>query len=147
MSVRIIVLFLIALSIRSLDTQAESIANGQNNSEACQVIGAIARAQWKSAAPDAPMSDKSFGVDCDWKALGLPQPAITKPGEQASPTFTCSPPVYSADGLQATVNYSYGGDHSAQGHPEQYFYTGSKCMAEKRDGQWRFLGCRMSHIT
>ena len=116
------------------------------NANDCAVIGVIARGQWKAALPDVPMNAKSFGVSCDWTALGLAQPVITNE-DHPSLSFSYSPPVYSADALQATVNYSYGGDHSAQGHPEQYFYTGSKCTAEKRGGKWQFIACRMSYIT
>jgi hypothetical protein len=138
---------LVALAVLStLAVAATAQVNSSPNASAddCAVIGAIAQGQ--GSWPSAPMSAKSFGVACDWKALGLPQPAITTE-EHPGLSFGYSQPVYSADGLQATVNYSYGGDHSAQGHPEQYFYTGSKCTAQKRDGKWQSLGCRMSFIT
>jgi hypothetical protein len=148
MSVRVSALLLITLSIRSLDAQAEDTTNAQNNPESCQVIGAIARAEWKGdARPSAPLYYSSFGTNCNWKALGLPQPVIAKSGDDPPRFFDISPPVYSGDGLQATVGWGYGGNQSAQGQSEKWFYTGSKCTAEKRDGEWQFVSCKIIYTN
>ena len=136
-------LLLPALSLAACTTPQQVT---HTHSEDCQVIGAIAHGQWLSGSLSAPMRAKSFGADCDWKALGMPRPAITNEDRPVL-SFSYSPPVYSADGKQATVNWSYGGDESAKGRPQSYFYTGSKCTAEKHGRQWQFVTCKMSFIT
>jgi hypothetical protein len=132
------------LSMLPIAATAQDNSPPRASGEDCAVIGAIAG--WQGGAPSVPMNAKSFAAGCDWKALGLPQPAITTE-EHPVLSFGYSQPVYDADGMHATVDYSYGGDQSATGHPERYFYTGSKCAAEKRDGKWQSLGCKMGFIT
>jgi hypothetical protein len=132
------------LSMLPVAATAQDTSHPNVSADDCAVIGAIARGQGET--PNAPMNAQSFGASCDWKAIGLPQPVITTEKHPVL-SFSYSQPVYSADGMHATVDYNYGGDQSANGHPERYFYTSSKCTAEKRDGKWQSLGCRMGFIT
>ena len=131
---------LAALSVLPISATAEDEA--QPSADDCAVISAVTQGM----SPSGPMGPKSFGKNCNWKELGLPQIQVSTE-EHPVFSFGYTKPVYSADGLHVTVELGIGGDNSARGHPEQYFYSGSKCTLEKRAGKWTFLSCKMSYIT
>jgi hypothetical protein len=86
----------------------------------------------------------TFGVDCDWKSMGIkpfaipPRPQFYYDGVR----FFFSTPVYSADGTQAELTYGLSGDASAR----NYFFAQYDCIAMKANGRWT-AQCRLGVIT
>lgn len=141
---------LAAIPFPPLGTLAQSApdASVHASAEDCAVIAEIGKNQlkWREGARDLPMTAASFGADCDWKAFGTAGPAIVPvdPGPYYEGLrLSFSRPIYSADGRQATVEYGVGGNAG----PKTYFYASYKCSAEKRDGRWQFVACKLGIIT
>jgi hypothetical protein len=128
-----------------------SAALAHNTSHAsaddCAVLAQASKAlQQTGDKKDAPMSPTSYGVDCDWKAFGIAAPVVAPvvsgpyyPGVR----FSFTRPIYAANGLEATTDYTMGGN----GGPTDYFYVGYRCTAQKHDGRWQPAACKMQYIT
>ena len=135
-----------ALSLPRLPASAQTPSHA--SAEDCAVIAAIGeeKMQWHQTRPDMAMYAKSYGADCDWKALGIKHfdiPALGPGPYYAGVRFSFSQPSYSADKLEATLTYSVGGN----GGPTQYFYSLSYCAAKKTNGAWHPAGCKPGPIT
>jgi len=150
MTVRTALVGLIACSAMPVAALAQSPPDqpARASAQDCAVIAAVGedRLKWHKRSPEMPMFAQSYGVDCDWKAMGIKDlnipplgPGPYYPGVR----FSFSKPVYSPDGLQATVTYTIGGN----GGPASYFFSMSYCKAEKVDGQWQSAGCKPGPIT
>jgi hypothetical protein len=127
---------------------AQDNAPGPASAEDCAVIAAVGedRLKWRAQLPDMDMFAKSYGVDCDFRVLGIKDfkiPALGPGPYYSGVRFSFSHPTYSADGLKATIDYNIGGN----GGPTSYFYSGYKCTAEKRQGRWQSVACQMQFIT
>jgi hypothetical protein len=114
----------------------------------CAVIAEVGEGKlsWREKSPDMPMSPRSYSVDCDWKALGIKDFVISPPDSglyYQGVRFLFSRPIYSPDGLNATVTYTFGGNSG----PRSYFFQLSYCSAEKVDGWWQFSVCKPGPIT
>ena len=137
-----------AFSALPFAVMAQDNAPGPASAEDCAVIAAVGedRLKWREQLPDMDMFAKSYGVDCDFKALGIKDfkiPALGPGPYYSGVRFSFSRPAYSADGLQATIDYNMGGN----GGPTEYFYTGYKCTAQKRGQRWQSVACTMQFIT
>lgn len=123
-------------------------APGPASAEDCAVIAAVGEDQlkWREQSPNMDMYAKSFGADCDFKALGIKDFKIPPlgPGPYYSGVrFSFSRPAYSADGQQVTIDYNNGNN----GGPTTYFYVGYRCTAQKSGQRWQSVACTMQFIT
>ncbi|MEP6829838.1 MAG: hypothetical protein ABI963_05835 [Rhizomicrobium sp.] len=114
----------------------------------CAIIGVVGKAEfhWGAAKSNTPLGSRSFGVDCDFKGLGLKGVIIAPPDR--GPYFkglrlSFQRPVYAANGQHAAITFGINGNAG----PKSYFSTGSTCTVEKRDGKWQFVSCQMRWIT
>jgi hypothetical protein len=148
---RIVILHRLAILAAFLVLPFRAIAQDKAPSHAstddCAVLAEASKALQKTGDKnDAPMSPTSYGVDCNWKAFGMAAPVVASvvsgpyyPGVR----FSFTRPIYAANGLQATTDYTMGGN----GGPASYFYVGYRCTTQKRDGRWQNAACKMQFIT
>jgi hypothetical protein len=113
----------------------------------CEILAAAGRAQldWGQAAPSQMMRRQSFGVDCNWAAMGLAPPTIAPPSDgpyYEGIRFAFSKPVYTG-GTSATVIVG----HIGNGGPKTYFIASYICTVTRQDGAWGHASCRMRYIT
>jgi hypothetical protein len=118
------------------------------SAEDCAVLAEAGKAylQWGTTPPSDMMWRGSFGADCDWPAHGMAAPVVAPP--QDGPyyeglRFGFDQPVYSGDGMTATVVVGVAGNASAT----RYFITDSVCTTQKKEGRWQRAVCVRHMIT
>lgn len=146
MTSRIALVALAAILFSPIAASAQSPA--RTGAEDCAVLAVVGeeKMHWREQSPDLPMYTKSYGVDCDFKAMGIKHfdiPPLPPGPYYQGVRFAFEKPSYSPDGLQATVTYSIGENRSRT----QYFFALSYCTARKSSGVWRSTGCKPGPIT
>lgn len=114
----------------------------------CAVMAEVGKAKfhWGGAKSDTPLGARSFGLDCDWKGLGIKGVTIAPPDPGSyydGLRLSFQRPVYVAGGQRAAITFGVSGSKG----PKTYFSTGSTCTVEKHNGQWQFVSCQMRWIT
>jgi hypothetical protein len=119
--------------------------------EDCAVIAAVGEDQlhWREKSPDSAMYARSFGVDCDFKSMGIKDFDIPALGSGRYPVFSglrfsFSRPIYSRDFITATIFYSFFANDGQ--HPSPFF-SGYRCTAKRVGNNLWTATCKLSAIT
>jgi hypothetical protein len=137
----------IPLAAFAQDMPNQPLATGED----CAVIAAVGedRLHWREKSPDSAMYARSFGVDCDFKNMGIKDFDIPAVGPGRYPVFSglrfsFSRPTYSTDYLTATIFYSFFANDGQ--HPSPFF-SGYRCTAKRAGNDLWTATCKLGVIT
>jgi hypothetical protein len=139
MSIRVGIAVLAAIFPFAAFAQITTVTSGQTSAEDCAAIGAILQ----DPSANHPqltlsfMAAGSYGMDCDWKAIGVQAPRTTS--ENKGGIYSFVNPGNANDGKlrEFELHYVfYGKDGTSYGTGKS-----THCSARKQDGRWRFDAC------
>ena len=144
MRIRVAVTFFaifLALPLAGL-TQEPSGNRSPASAEDCAALAVIMDGvRGRIFSGDTPMAAYSFGVDCDWKALGVAPPIV-------------EPPTPPASGVIVHFLFSHVGPDTGENRSFQLTVSGRnlkgpggfgqvyQCTANKLNGKWGSTGCK-----
>ena len=131
-----------------LAARAEDGAPAHASAEDCAAMVPILQyARGRVFDAGVPMASTSYGVDCDWKALGFAPSVVTSDNYQNSDSgfnFSIANPPLPNDGRTREFTLTLvGWNRSAKGG----LYDVHKCTTKKQNGRWQFVSCRNSFAT
>lgn len=141
MSIRIRLAVLAAFSVFTIAVVAQPIAPSSvpTSDEDCAAIAAMLGAPLSDLpGGKGDMATGSYGVDCDWKALGVKPPTVAS--AKTKYFFWFVKPNDPGDSQRRRIERDQGFGGKGKDERGGTLAVGY-CDAEKRDGKWQLVTC------